>query len=82
MLNLRWPDAWQGPYWEPHAIWYGISWTREVSEVATWEAWETLSISVCLIPCWPIRLMWVGRVASRAERMEQRLGRAQQQSPS
>lgn len=68
---MRLPDGWKGPYWEPRDIWIGAYWTREVSEVAKWEAWETFYLYVCLIPCFPIRVMWVGSVPSKAQRMEQ-----------
>jgi len=59
MLNPRWPDAWKGPYWEPHAIWCGISWTRETTQVAKHERYDVFTVYVCLVPCFQIRMTWV-----------------------
>jgi hypothetical protein len=69
-MTMRWPDEWKGPYWEPRDIWVGLYWTRDVAEVARWEAWETLSVYLCPIPCFPIRLRWICAVPSKAQRMQ------------
>lgn len=57
---MRWPDGWKGPYWEPRDLWIGAYWDHDIFKVKGEKhtAYETLTIYVCLVPCFPIRVFW------------------------
>lgn len=55
---MRLPDSWKGPYWEPRDLWCGVFWTRETRRSEGRIILDFLSVYVCLIPCFPIRMRW------------------------
>lgn len=54
---MRRPDEWKGPYWEPRDIWMGVYWTRDTF-LNTDQ--PLLDVYICLLPCFPIRVRWIG----------------------
>jgi hypothetical protein len=68
MTMPRWPDSWKGPYWEPRDVWLGAYWTRERRWRESRERpfLEFVTVYVCLIPCFPVRLRWYRDVSKWA----------------
>lgn len=50
--------SWRGPYWEPRDIWIGVYWVWEELWLGDRLILEFLSVYVCLLPCFPIRMRW------------------------
>lgn len=55
---MRLPDSWTGPYWEPRDAWVGVFWTHETRLREGREILRFLSVYICVLPCFPIRLRW------------------------
>lgn len=54
MKRPRLPDNWEGPYFEPRDIWWGIFWDHDF----VLGGGGGLNVYICLVPCFPIRLCW------------------------
>lgn len=55
---MRLPDSWKGPYWEPRNIWVGCYWRRETRERYGVVELDFMSVYVCIVPCFPVRMRW------------------------
>lgn len=54
-----WRPSWRGPYWEPRDLWLGIYWDyTHWWEPAARRRVRRLTVYLCLVPCFPIRLTW------------------------
>ncbi len=47
-----------GPYWEPRDIWIGMYWDLGWINQSVNTSVRRLDVYVCLIPCFPIRLVY------------------------
>lgn len=55
MKRWRWPDDFEWPYWEPRDVWVGLFWEYGFDRLTRDAA---LNVYICLVPCFPMRLIW------------------------
>lgn len=62
MKRWRRPDFVRWVGWEPRDLWVGVYWNRSwVARDAQGNRFVRWDVYVCLVPCFPIRMIWIER---------------------